>query len=139
MAAYLLKRILLIIPTMLGVLTLTFLLAQLAPGGPVERMIAQLTGTDVSATQRTGGGAGDGLSGAARIGQPGQGADSVGSKYRGSQGLDPQFIRSAFSARADVNSATGNARNKATWIILSRCAAASFSSFPRLPAPARPR
>jgi microcin C transport system permease protein len=92
MAAYLLKRILLIIPTMLGVLTLTFLLAQLAPGGPVERMIAQLTGTDVSAVARTGGGAGDGITGPAR-GQPGQGVDSVGSKYRGSQGLDPQFIK----------------------------------------------
>jgi microcin C transport system permease protein len=92
MAAYLLKRILLIIPTMLGVLTLTFLLAQLAPGGPVERMIAQLTGTDVSAVARTGGGAGDGITGPAR-GQPGQGVDGVGSKYRGSQGLDPQFIK----------------------------------------------
>jgi microcin C transport system permease protein len=93
MVAYLLKRLLLIIPTMIGVLTLTFLLAQLAPGGPVERMIAQLTGTDVSSTARMGGGAGDGLSGTGRGAQPGQGADGTGSKYRGAQGLDPQFIK----------------------------------------------
>jgi microcin C transport system permease protein len=92
MANYLLKRLLLIIPTMFGVLTLTFLLAQLAPGGPVEQMIAKLTGTDVAATARAGGGAGDGLTGQQRGGQPGQGADGVGSKYRGAQGLDPQFI-----------------------------------------------
>ena len=92
MGAYLLKRFLLIIPTMLGVLTLTFMLAQLAPGGPVEQMIAKLTGTDVAASARVGGGAGDGLTGPQRGGQPGQGADSVGSKYRGAQGLDPQFI-----------------------------------------------
>ena len=93
MAAYLLKRLLLVIPTMLGVLTLTFLLAQLAPGGPVERMIAQVTGTDVSSTSRIGGGAGDGLTGQPRNAGPGQGADGTGSKYRGAQGLDPQFIK----------------------------------------------
>src|SRR5262245_22684625 len=92
MAPYIIKRLLLIIPTLLGVLSLTFVLAQFAPGGPVERMIAQLTGTDVSATSRIGGGSGDGITGQAR-GQPGQGADSVGSKYRGAQGLDPEFIR----------------------------------------------
>ncbi len=91
MAAYLLKRILLMIPTLLGVLTLTFLLAQFAPGGPVERVIAQLTGTDVTATSRISGGGGDGISGQ-RGTQPGQGADSVGSKYRGAQGLDKRFI-----------------------------------------------
>ncbi len=92
MAAYIIKRLLLIIPTMLGVLSLTFMLAQFAPGGPVERVIAQLTGTDVSATSRISGGQGDGITGQSR-GQPGQGADSVGSKYRGSQGLDPEFIK----------------------------------------------
>ncbi|MEZ5849431.1 MAG: microcin C ABC transporter permease YejB [Hyphomicrobiaceae bacterium] len=90
MIAYLIKRILLIIPTLIGVLTITFALAQFAPGGPVERIIAQLSGTDVSATSRIGGG-GDGL-GAQRSTQPGQGADSVGSKYRGAQGLDKRFI-----------------------------------------------
>ena len=92
MAAYLIKRLLLIIPTMIGVLTLTFLLTQFAPGGPVERIIAQVTGTDVNATSRIGGGAGDGISGQPRSAQPGQGADSTGSNYRGRQGLDKEFI-----------------------------------------------
>ena len=49
MAAYILRRILLIIPTMLGVMLVTFVIVQFAPGGPVERLIAQLSGTDVGA------------------------------------------------------------------------------------------
>ncbi|MDX2154925.1 MAG: microcin C ABC transporter permease YejB [Hyphomicrobiaceae bacterium] len=88
MAAYLIKRFLLIIPTLVGVLTLTFLLAQFAPGGPVERIMAQLTGTDAGATARFGGGSGDAVS--SRPTTPG--GDGVGSRYRGSQGLDPKFI-----------------------------------------------
>jgi microcin C transport system permease protein len=88
MAAYLIKRLLLIIPTLLGVLTLTFMLAQFAPGGPVERIMAQLTGTDVAATARFGGGSGDGIAG--RPSTPG--GEGAGSQYRGSQGLDQKFI-----------------------------------------------
>lgn len=89
MAAYLIKRLLLIIPTLIGVLTLTFLLAQFAPGGPVERIMAQLTNTDVSATARFGGGSGgDGVA----TGPAAPGGEGVGSKYRGSQGLDQKFI-----------------------------------------------
>ncbi|MEQ1712923.1 MAG: microcin C ABC transporter permease YejB [Hyphomicrobium sp.] len=95
MAAYLLKRILLIFPTLIGIMLISFAVIQFAPGGPVERMIAQLTGSDVSMTSRIGGGSGDGLSGAAGQAQPGQGmADGVGSKYRGAQGLDPEFVKS---------------------------------------------
>jgi microcin C transport system permease protein len=89
MAAYLIKRLLLVIPTLLGVLTITFLLAQLAPGGPVERIMAQLTGTDAGATARFGGGAG-GDGAAAR--PTAAGSEATGSRYRGSQGLDPKFI-----------------------------------------------
>ncbi len=93
MAAYLLKRILLIFPTMLGIMLVSFIVIQFAPGGPVERVIAQLSGTDVSITSRIGGGGGDGLGGQAP--QAGQGsADSAASKYRGAQGLDPEFIKS---------------------------------------------
>ena len=43
MAAYILRRILLIIPTMFGIMLVTFVIVQFAPGGPVERLIAQLT------------------------------------------------------------------------------------------------
>jgi microcin C transport system permease protein len=94
MATYLIKRLLLIIPTLLGIMTISFLIIQFAPGGPIERIIAQVSGTDVSATARIGGGGGDGLAGQSTQ-QPGQaGQDAGGSKYRGAQGLDPEFIKS---------------------------------------------
>ncbi len=91
MGAYILRRILLIIPTMIGIMAISFAVVQFAPGGPIERIIAQLQGTDVSATSRiTGGGdfAGTGNQ------QGGGGSDEVTSKYRGAQGLDPEFIKS---------------------------------------------
>ena len=57
MGAYILRRILLIIPTIIGIMAISFAVVQFAPGGPIERIIAQLQGTDVSATARiTGGG-----------------------------------------------------------------------------------
>ena len=90
MVAYLIKRLLLIFPTLFGIMLISFAIVQFAPGGPVERVIAQLTGTDVSASSRIGGG-GDGLSGAAQP-QATAGAD-ITSKYRGAQGLDPEFIK----------------------------------------------
>ncbi len=90
MAAYLLKRVLLIIPTLIGIMLISFVLIQFAPGGPIERIIAQISGSEVSATARIGGGQGDGLS------APGGGIAGGGeaSKYRGAQGLDPAFIKS---------------------------------------------
>ncbi|MCW2308748.1 microcin C ABC transporter permease YejB [Rhodobium gokarnense] len=91
MGAYILRRLLLMIPTILGIMLVSFLVIQFAPGGPVEKVIAQLTGTDVSATARFGGGAGGDFGGA----QPGSqaGGEAVTSKYRGAQGLDPEFIK----------------------------------------------
>lgn len=92
MAAYLIKRIALILPTMIGIMFISFVIIQFAPGGPIERVIAQLSGTDVSMTSRISGG-GEGLGGAGA--QTGHGsAESVSSKYRGAQGLDPEFIKS---------------------------------------------
>src|SRR6185295_12232723 len=90
MAAYILRRILLIIPTVIGIMAISFAVVQFAPGGPVERVIAQLSGSDVSATSRISGGGGDfaGLQGNQQAG-----ADQVTSKYRGAQGLDPEFIK----------------------------------------------
>jgi microcin C transport system permease protein len=88
MAPYLFKRILLIFPTLFGVMVISFAIVQFAPGGPVEQIIAQLSGTDVAATARIGGGAGDTLGPGT---QPG--ADAAGAGYRGRQGLDPEFIR----------------------------------------------
>ena len=91
MAAYLLKRLLLIPPTVFGIMVISFAIIQFAPGGPVERVIAQLTGTDTGATSRISGGQGDGFGGAGAKGQSGQ--QSVDSRYRGAQGLDPEFIK----------------------------------------------
>jgi microcin C transport system permease protein len=90
MTAYILRRIALMIPTLLGILFVSFVVVQFAPGGPVERVIAQLTGDDVSATARISGGGSE----IARPGMQTTGpADPVVSKYRGAQGLDPQFIK----------------------------------------------
>src|ERR1700680_2695300 len=90
MGAYILRRLLLMIPTLLGILFVSFVVIQFAPGGPVERIIAQLTGNDISATSRVSGGGAD-------IILPGGGAggaiDPVASKYRGAQGLHPEFIK----------------------------------------------
>ncbi|MEG6508467.1 microcin C ABC transporter permease YejB [Methyloligella sp. 2.7D] len=92
MTAYILRRLLLIIPTMFGIMLMTFVVVQFAPGGPVERMIAQLTGTDVAATAKISGGGGD-FSGSGGA-QTSPGDFSVNSKYRGAQGLDPEFVKS---------------------------------------------
>lgn len=91
MSNYLIKRLLLIIPTLFGIMLLTFLLAQVMPGGPVERIIAQLTGTESSIAQRIGGGGSD-VGGTAQS-QAGGAGEAVMSKYRGAQGLEPEFIK----------------------------------------------
>ncbi|GAA0786526.1 microcin C ABC transporter permease YejB [Roseibium denhamense] len=94
MGAYVLRRLLLMIPTLVGIMAINFIIIQFAPGGPVERVIAQLSGTDVSATARISGGGGDmGAVGNESSGVSGAAADSITSKYRGAQGLDPDFIR----------------------------------------------
>jgi microcin C transport system permease protein len=91
MASYILRRLLLMIPTLLGIMIISFAIVQFAPGGPVERMIAVLTGTDPGATARISGGSGDFGAGQA---QPGGGDAGVTSRYPGAQGLDPEFIKS---------------------------------------------
>jgi len=90
MSAYILRRLLLIIPTMIGIMAISFIVVQFAPGGPIEKIIAQLQGTDVSATAPITGGGGD-FSGVNA--GPGASSDPISSKYRGAQGLDPEFIK----------------------------------------------
>lgn len=85
MGAYIIRRLLLIPLTLLGILTANFFIVQIAPGGPVEQMIAQLRGTAVEATARI-----SGAGGAETAGGGGQGGQ--GSDYRGARGLDPEFI-----------------------------------------------
>lgn len=91
MTAYILRRLLLMIPTILGILLVSFVIVQFAPGGPVERIIAQITGTEVAATARFGGGSSGEFGAGAQGAQGAQGAEVTG-KYRGAQGLDPEFI-----------------------------------------------
>jgi microcin C transport system permease protein len=70
MAAYILKRLLLMVPTLFGILLLTFVVIQFVPGGPVEQMVAQLQGRDTG----------------------GEGAATAGAGYRGRQGVDAARI-----------------------------------------------
>lgn len=87
MLAYILRRLLLIVPTLLGILVINFVVIQFAPGGPVEQVIAQVTGTAADVTGRISGPSGE--MGAGGLAQAG---DTAG-KYRGAQGLDPEFIK----------------------------------------------
>ena len=52
MTAYIFRRLLLVIPTLLGIMIINFAVVQIVPGGPVEQMIAQMTGTAVESTAR---------------------------------------------------------------------------------------
>ncbi len=85
--AYIMRRILLMIPTMFGIMILTFTIIQFAPGGPVEQMIAKMQGQNTDATQNIGGGQGNDFS------RQNSQAGGGGSSYRGAAGLDPEFIK----------------------------------------------
>src|SRR5579864_6171568 len=91
MTAYIIRRILFMIPTIFGIMLVSFVVVQFAPGGPVERVIAQLSGADTGATSRISGSAGGDFG--ARGGQGASQLDATSSKYRGAQGLDPEFIK----------------------------------------------
>lgn len=83
MGAYILRRMLLMIPTILGIMAISFIVVQFAPGGPVEQVVAGLRGEA--------GGAADRVSGASS--DFGSSSSAQDSGYRGAQGLDPEFIK----------------------------------------------
>ena len=83
MLAYVARRLVLILPTLFGIMVVNFVIVQAAPGGPVELMIARIKGTAVEATARVGSAGGE------TSGQAG----AVTAKYRGARGLDPELIR----------------------------------------------
>lgn len=91
MGAYILKRLLLMIPTLLGIMLMTFAVIQFVPGGPVEQVIARMQGTDSDSTGRISGNTGSEAGGGSQT-QAGA-ADTTAFKYRGAQGLDPEFIK----------------------------------------------
>lgn len=91
MGAYVIRRLLLIIPTLLAIMVINFMIIQIAPGGPVEQAIAELTGEGSAITDRITRGGGETLqSGGKRLIGP---TGSSENKYRGAQGLDPEFIK----------------------------------------------
>ena len=86
MIAYLLRRLLLVIPTLVGIMLANFIIVQAAPGGPVDLMISRLRGQGGDATARIGGtGAGDTGTRATR------GAEEGGT--RAARGIDPELIK----------------------------------------------
>ena len=87
MTAYILRRLILLIPTLFGIMLLNFAIVQVVPGGPVEQMIAQMTGTAVESTARFSGDNSESLDNF-----DSSNASNLDSKYRGAQGLDPDII-----------------------------------------------
>jgi microcin C transport system permease protein len=81
---YVARRLLLLFPTLIGIITLNFFIVQLAPGGPVDQMIATLTGQDTGATSRIAG---------AQSGPQAMEMSESQTQYAGAQGLDPELIK----------------------------------------------
>jgi microcin C transport system permease protein len=91
MLAYIARRLLLMVPTLFGIMVVNFIVVQAAPGGPVELMIARIKGQAAEATARVGGSA-TGETAAPQM--PGATPGGEGSStYRGARGLDPELIR----------------------------------------------
>ena len=89
MIAYIVRRLGLIVPTLFGIMVLNFAIVQFAPGGPVDQIVAQLTGTETDATARVSGAMRE-VGAAPAVGRtPGGGGEGA---YRGARGLDPQLI-----------------------------------------------
>ncbi len=78
MAWYLLRRLLLVVPTLFGIIAINFVVVQFAPGGPVEQMIAELKGKGEVGTRLTGAGSAE--------------VSATGGAYRGARGLDPHVV-----------------------------------------------
>ena len=80
MWSYIVRRLLLMIPTLFGIMLLNFVIVQAAPGGPVEQVLAQLDGLDSQSSTRLG------------ASEQGELQSSGESEYRGAQGIDPELI-----------------------------------------------
>lgn len=85
MGPYLLRRLLLIVPTLFGIIAINFFVVQFAPGGPVDQMIAELKGKGDAMGRLSGSGGGE-------VSAPSAPATSEGGAYRGARGLDPHIV-----------------------------------------------
>ncbi|MBL0318608.1 MAG: microcin C ABC transporter permease YejB [Alphaproteobacteria bacterium] len=86
MFQYVVKRLLLMIPTLLGIMILNFVIVQIAPGGPIERAISIMKGHNDGASAHISGASSDSSS------APSVQVQSVNDTYRGRQGIDPELI-----------------------------------------------
>ncbi|PMR77452.1 microcin C ABC transporter permease YejB [Billgrantia endophytica] len=77
MSRYVLRRLLLMIPTLVGIMLLNFIIVQAAPGGPIDQMMARFEGVDSMVSTRLDAGGGDVV---------------VRDESRGARGVDPRFI-----------------------------------------------
>jgi microcin C transport system permease protein len=87
MLAYIVRRLLLMIPTLFGIMILNFVIVQFAPGGPVEQALAGIKGSAQEATIQVTGGGGEQVGGQKATAERGSGT------YRGARGLDPDLIK----------------------------------------------
>lgn len=90
MLAYIVRRLLLILPTLLGIMLINFVIIQAAPGGPIDRLIAEMRGRGTAATERVGAGGGRAESGGGSGQQ--QGAAGGTGQSRAERGIDPKLI-----------------------------------------------
>ena len=91
MLNYIVRRLLLIIPTLFAIITVNFFIIQIAPGGPVDQMIAEMQGINTNMVMERISGAGQ-----QELGDNADDAKATGreqqSGYRGARGLDPEVI-----------------------------------------------
>lgn len=84
MLAYILRRLMLIVPTLIGIMVVNFIIIQAAPGGPIDQVLAQIQGQAVSATARISGAGGE---------TKNVPASGVASQFRSARGIDPELIK----------------------------------------------
>jgi microcin C transport system permease protein len=107
MSAYVIRRLLLVIPTLFAIMVINFVIVQAAPGGPIDVVVAQMRGLNTDATARfTGAGGGDIQSSGGGTGLSGE------ERSRAGRGLDPAIIKeletwSSRSCRSPSRSACG--------------------------------
>ncbi len=87
MRSYIIRRLLLLIPTMFLIITINFFIVQIAPGGPVDQMIASMQGIDSNMTMERISG-----QGAQEVTDTSENKPDAASSYRGARGLDPEVI-----------------------------------------------
>lgn len=91
MTAYLIRRLLLVIPTLFGIMVINFFIVQAAPGGPVEQILARAQGTAIDATARFSGGPGAEQTPQTQA-PTGPGGEGPSGVYRGARGLPPEMV-----------------------------------------------